>query len=76
MSERVTLIDDRKILSNDIEVAECLNTYFTKITNSLDIEPNFKVISEQLQPEQMVMSAIEKSKNQKSKIVEVFLLPN
>ena len=46
MSERVTLIDDGKILSNDIEVVECLNTYCTKITHSLDIEPNFKVISE------------------------------
>ena len=45
-----------------MEVAECLNTYFTNIANSLDIEHKFKVIPEQLTTEQMVKSAIESLK--------------
>ena len=49
-----------------MEVAECLNTCFTNITNSLDIEPAFKVIPEQLQTKQIVIRAIEKFKIHKS----------
>ena len=49
-----------------MEVAECLNAYFTNITSSLHIEPTFKVIPEQLQAEKMVTSAIEKFTSDKS----------
>ena len=63
MNEKIALIDDGKILANDMEVAECLITCFTNITNSLYIEPAFKVIPEQLQTEQTVIRAVEKFKN-------------
>ena len=46
MSEKISLIEDDKILSNDAEVAECFNTYFTNIIDSLDIAPTFKVVHE------------------------------
>ena len=62
MSEKIILIDDGKILANDMEVAECLDAYFTNRTSSLHIEPKFKVTLEQLQSEQMVISKIESLK--------------
>ena len=46
MSEKITLIEDDKMLSKDAEVAECLNTYFTNITDSLDIAPTFREVHE------------------------------
>ena len=55
----LTLIDDGKIVSNDVEIAECLNTYFANITNSLEIDPIFKVVPDQLPTEQMVMRALD-----------------
>ena len=39
MSEKIILIEDSKILSNDAEVAECFNEYFCNITNNFDIDP-------------------------------------
>ena len=42
MSEKITLIEDARILSNDVEVAECFNEYFCNFTDSLDIDPLFK----------------------------------
>ena len=44
MSEKITLIEDDKIITNDAEVAECFNTYFTNITGSLDIAPTFSEV--------------------------------
>ena len=65
VSEKMILIDDGKIVSNDVEIAECLNTYFTNITNSLEIDPIFKVVLDQLPTEQMVMRGLEKYKDHK-----------
>ena len=66
MSEKITLIEDCKIVSNDVEIAECLNTHFTNITNSLEIDPIFKVVPDQLPTEQMVMRALDKYTDHKS----------
>ena len=41
MSEKITLINGDKILSKDEDVAEYFNTYFTNITDSLNIAPTF-----------------------------------
>ena len=60
MSEKITLIDDGKIVSNDVEITECFNTHFANITNSLEIDPIFKVVPDQLPTEQMVMRALDK----------------
>ena len=59
-SEIITLIDDGKIVSDDIEIAEWFNTYFTNITNSLEIDPVFKIVPDQLPTELKVMRAIDK----------------
>ena len=62
MSEKITLIEDDKILSKDAEVAECLNTYFTNITDSLDIAPTFREVHEATEDtmiEKLTMMAIQ-----------------
>ena len=64
--EKITLIDDGKIVSNDVEIAECFNTYFANIANSLEIDPIFKAVPDQLPTEQMVMRALHKYKVHKS----------
>ena len=69
MCEKITLIEDGKILSNDEEIAECFNEYFTNITHSLDIDPLFKVVHEQQTIDQMVLRAIDKYRDHPSIVV-------
>ena len=57
MSEKITLIEDGRILSNDVEVAECFNECFCNTTDSLDIDPLLKEVPEQMSVEQMVSRA-------------------
>ena len=77
MSDKITLIEDGRILSNDIEVAECFNEYFSTITDSLDIGPLFKEVQEQLTVEQMVLRAITKYENHSSiKVIKQHVPPN
>ena len=66
MSQNITLIDDGKIVSDDVEAAECLNTYFTNITNPLEIDPIFNLVPDQLPTKQMVIRALDKYKDHKS----------
>ena len=55
MSEKVTLINEGKILSNDAEVVECFSSYSTNITNSLTIDPAFReILSDYLKTEQEI----------------------
>ena len=63
MSEKITLTEDGKILSNDMEVAECFNEYFCNITDSLDIDPRFNKVQEQMAVDKMVLRAISKHKD-------------
>ena len=58
MSEKITLIEDGKILSNDMEVAECFNEYFCNITDSLDIDPRFKKGQEQMTVDKMILQIV------------------
>ena len=62
MSEKITLIDDGKIVSNDVEIAECFNTYFTNITNSHEIDPISKAVPDQLPTERVVIRALDNFK--------------
>ena len=66
MSEKITLIEDDRILSNNVEVAECFNEYSCNITDSLDIAPLFKEVPEHMSVEQMVLRAITKYKDHPS----------
>ena len=69
MCEKITLIENGKILSNDEEIAECYNYYFTNITDSLDIDPLLKVVHEQQTIDQMVLRVIDKYKDHPSIVV-------
>ena len=69
MCEKITLIENGKILSNDEEITECFNEYFTNIIDSLDIDPLFKVVHEQQTIDQMVLRAIDKYKDHPSIVV-------
>ena len=44
MSEKIILLKDSKILSNDAEAVECFKKYFCNIIDSLDIDPIFKEV--------------------------------
>ena len=66
MSEKVTLIEDGRILSNDVEVAECFNEYFCNIPDSLDIDPLFKEVPEHMSVEQIVLRALTRYKDHPS----------
>ena len=37
-SSNITLIENKKIISNDLEIAETMNNFFTNITKNLEIE--------------------------------------
>ena len=77
MSEKIILIEDSKILSDDAEVAECFNEYFCNITNNFDIDPVFKEVQENLPLEQMVMRAINKYKDHPSiRMINKYVTPN
>ena len=77
MSEKIILIEDGKILSNDAEVAECFNEYFCNITESLDIDPIFKEVQENLSVQQMVLRAINKDKDRPSiRVINKHVIPN
>ena len=62
MSEKITLEDD-KILSKDVEVVECFNTYFINVTDSLDIASTFREahgVAKDTTIEQLTTMAIQK----------------
>ena len=48
MYDKINLIENRKILSTDEEFTEWFNDYFTNIVDSLDIDPYYKGVYEQL----------------------------
>eukprot|EP00794_Sanderia_malayensis_P000652 gene652-1320_t len=61
MSEKINLIENGKILSNDEEIAECFNEYFINITDEMDIDPSLKEnIPENMTPAQLVVRAVNK----------------
>ena len=66
ISEKITLVENGKILSTDEEIAECFSNYFKKIKDILDIDPYFKEVPNQLTIEEVVVRAIEKYKDHPS----------
>ena len=76
MSE-IILTEDGKILLNEAEVAECFNEYFCNIMDSLDINPIFKEVQENLSVEQAVLRAINKCKDHPSnRVINKHVMPN
>ena len=43
MGEKIILIENGEVVSDDKIIAECLNTHFVNITDSLGIDPSFKI---------------------------------
>ena len=37
-SDKITVMEDGSLLTDDKDISECFNTYFTNITDTLDIE--------------------------------------
>ena len=66
MSEKITLSEDGRILSNDVEVAEFFNEYCSNIMDNLDIDHLFKEVPEHMSVEQMVLRALAKYKDHPS----------
>lgn len=66
MSEKITLIEDGKILSSDVEVAECFKESFCNIMDSLDIDNHVKEAHEETYVEQIVFRAMSKYKDHPS----------
>ena len=56
MCEKITSAQNGEVLSIDEEIAECVNDYFTNITDNLDIDLYFVEVPNQLT---MVLRAIE-----------------
>ena len=38
MSEKMMIVENGAILTDDLAIAECMNNYFLNITNTLDIK--------------------------------------
>ena len=60
MKEKITLIENGKILANDEEVAECFNEYFINITNGMGIDLSLKEVYDNLTLDEMVVRAVKK----------------
>ena len=44
MEEQIVLFEDDTIISDDKAIAESFNSHFLTITDSLDLDPTFKVL--------------------------------
>ena len=61
MSDKIILIEDEKVITDDTEIAESFNTYFLNITDSLGL--TFPEDSFTKDLDTMVTNAVEKYKN-------------
>ena len=61
MSEKIILIDGKKIIADVTKIAQCFNTYFLNITESLGLSVPYN--NDILNLDEMVTNAIEKDKN-------------
>ena len=66
MGEKIVLIEEGEVISDDKVIAECLNSHFVNITNSLGLDPSFKDDGIDVSLESKVDIATEKYKNHPS----------
>ena len=67
MSEKIILIGGEKIIAEDTKLAQCFNTYFLNITDSLGLSvPDNPDNNDRLNLDEMVTNAIKKYKNHPS----------
>ena len=69
-SNKITLIEDGSLLTDDKDISECFNTYFTNITDTLDIE-------RPIIDDKSVLAAIERYKTHPSIVkIKQLIKPN
>ena len=66
MGDKIILIENGEVVSDDKIIAESLNTHFVNITNSLGIDPFFKINETDLSMEESIDMALAKDKNHPS----------
>ena len=66
MGEKIILIENGEVISDDKIIAECLNTHFVNTTDSLGIDPSFKINETDLSMEESIDMALAKYKNHPS----------
>ena len=66
MGEKAVLIEEGEVMSDDKVIAECLNSHFVNITDSLGLDPSFKDDRIDVSLENKVEIATEKCKNHPS----------
>ena len=66
MGEKIILIEEGEVISDDKVIAECLNSHFVNITDSLGLDPSFKDDGIDVSLENKVDIATEKYKNHPS----------
>ena len=66
MGEKIITIENGEVVSDDTIIAECLNTHFVKITDSLGIGQSFKINETDLSMEDSIDMALAKYKNHPS----------
>ena len=63
MGEKIILIENGEVISDDKIIAECLNAHFVNITDSLGIDQFFKINETDLSMEESIDMALAKYKN-------------
>ena len=58
MGEKIVLIRDDKIISDDKVIAESFNSHFVNITDSLGLDPTFKDVGIHKTPENKIDTAV------------------
>ena len=66
MGEKIVLVENGEVVSDDKIIAECLNTHFVNITDSLGIHLSFKINETDLSMEGSIDIALAKYKNHPS----------
>ena len=66
MGEKIVLIEEGEVISDDKVIAECLNSHFVNITDSLGLDPSFKDDGIDVSLENKVDKATEKYKDHPS----------
>ena len=63
MGDKIILIENGEVVSDDKIIAVCLSTHFVNITDSLGIDPSFKINETDLSIEESIDMALAKYKN-------------
>ena len=66
MGEKIVLIEEEVIISDDAMIAECFNSHFVSVTDSLGLGPMFKQIPNCIKLDEKLEVALMKYRNHPS----------